>query len=142
MEGEGFSPKATSGDNAPARRAAAALTSPTNDHPDALAYAARWMERRGLPPSPDDREFFNRVPYECDRLSRDAVLAAIDDLFERFKGRDRMPPAKYLAGPLSDLQRDASDAGVTARSRSPNGSMTRARDVLAATDVMRDIDDE
>lgn len=91
------------------------------------------MRHAARAPSADDLAFFRRIPYDCNRLSRDVVLAAIDDVAERHVGRGKpMPRASYLAGKLSDLQAAASDAGSMSRSRSPNGRMARLGDVLPA----------
>ena len=135
-EDQGSTPKATSSETARAR-SASALSSPSED-PDVLAYAERFMYHAGRAPSADDLAFFRRVPYDCGRLSREVVLTAIDEVAEKHVGRGKpMPRATYLAGRLADLQAEASDAGVTARSRSPNGRMTSIGDIMR-----RDPDDE
>lgn len=108
-------------------RANGLSTEPT----DVTAYGQRFM-KHGRTPSAEDLEFLRSVSFEYDRLSPEAVLAAIDDVAARFLAQSKaMPPAKYLAGKLGDLQANASDAGVRPRSaaRSPSG-MGRIGDLL------------
>lgn len=142
---EGFSPKAASGDNARARRLASALSSRTED-PDVMAYAERFMQHAGRAPSGDDLEFFRRVPYECSRLGRSVILAAIDEVAGKHVGQGKpMPRARYLAGKLADLQAAATDVGVTRRSPL-NGHASSAGEVLRTLAPLnppaRDVDDD
>jgi|SRR5215472_1290511 len=121
----------------PAGRAAEVLPNRTED-PDVSAYAARWMQHAARAPSPDDIAFLRRIPYECDRLSRETVLAALDDVAEKHVGRGKpMPRATYLAGKLADLQAAAVDAGHITRRRSTNGTFSRPADALAAVPLAR-----
>lgn len=91
----------------------------------------RWHEAcGGRRPTADDERFAQAIPFAFDRLSAGEVLDEVDRLVGKFHDKP-LPPLKYLAGRLQDLNAKASENGRTSRHSSGKPGMASMADVLA-----------